>query len=100
MSEAHNITTRLNNSWIDKYGIDSMSGNCGKVAGKLAGLLEAKGIECHWRSGRVAGQDGLHCWLELPDGTILDPTVQQYGAGLNPIVPTDNPRHGDYIAIP
>ena len=50
---------------------------CAAVSWPLQSLLWISfGIEAAYVEGRVAGHE--HCWLRLPDGTIVDGTADQF----------------------
>ncbi len=60
---------------------------CFIICDPLEGLLKESGIAATRIDGNVEGWD--HCWLELGDGRILDPTADQFPnlAGPEPIPP-------------
>ncbi len=55
-------------------GRDS-TGFCLMVSAPLATLLEMHGVVCKM----VEGANCHHCFIELADGRILDPTADQFG---------------------
>jgi hypothetical protein len=71
---AVDLAQALNSWWLRRYGADSMSGNCGKLAYRLAARLPGSQVV----SGSFRGQPGNHAWVEH-HGQILDPSVSQYG---------------------
>jgi hypothetical protein len=50
---------------------------CFAVCAPLEGLLSLAGVDARLR--KVDFMAINHCWLELPDGRILDPTADQFG---------------------
>lgn len=68
------IAQALNSWWLHRYGADSMSGNCGKLAYILAARLPGSQVV----SGSFRDHRGNHAWVEY-HGQILDPSVSQYG---------------------
>ena len=49
---------------------------CFMVSAPLAGYLEACGCRCMLVEGNI--DTWQHFWIELPDGTIVDPTASQF----------------------
>jgi len=49
---------------------------CFAVAAPLQGYLSFTGLKCRLIEGGVG--EWVHFWIELPDGTILDPTADQF----------------------
>lgn len=47
--------------------------------------------------GSFAGSG--HCWLQAPDGTIVDPTAEQFGLEPCAIIAPDDPRQVLYHAL-
>lgn len=90
------LTLALNNKWLRKYGASSMSGNCGKMSSILIDTLTKYGYSGYFVSGIYAGQIGNHCWIELIDGTILDPSINQYGENY-PVIPVSSPNYANYV---
>lgn len=73
--------------------VGSDPGQCYVVAPALAdryGLEVASGF---YLEGDQAGD---HCWTVGPDGTIYDPTANQFGAPL--ITGQRSPRHKQYLS--
>jgi hypothetical protein len=77
--------------WRDEFvkcpflGDGTSDGMCFIVCAPLEGYLNFIGIEARMVDGIVKLPDGgemIHYWLELPDGCVLDPTLDQFGAGL------------------
>lgn len=55
----------------------SSHGACGYVSLHLGDSLAYEGIEAFLCKGDVG--EGIHCWLELADGQIIDLTADQFG---------------------
>ena len=56
-------TYSLNKSWLRKYGVESMSGNCGKIATMLYDKLQENGIKSKFVNGRFENDEiGNHAW--------------------------------------
>lgn len=51
---------------------------CGEVSKYAARHLLADEIDCFKRVGGFGPDGRYHCWVELSDGTIVDPTVLQF----------------------
>jgi len=49
---------------------------CFAVCTALAGYLNFSGYHCRLTEGKVGKCE--HYWLTLPDGTVLDPTADQF----------------------
>jgi hypothetical protein len=50
---------------------------CFMVSAPMVGYLNAIGIKCDCVEGETAGQH--HCWVQFPDGRIIDATAKQFG---------------------
>lgn len=53
---------------------------CRVVCLPLCGYLNALGIECEVITGEFLGAD--HSWIALPDGRIIDPTLDQFSGNV------------------
>lgn len=70
----------LNKQWKERYGVNSMSGNCGKISSILIKRMHQNGYyDCEQASGEFKGYPGNHGWVEW-NNHILDPSVHQFGA--------------------
>ena len=69
-------------------GHGSPAGKCFMVSGALQGFLEFSGIKTQMVEGEVGHWN--HFWLRFPDGTILDPTADQFG--LEPVFIGEKPE--------
>ena len=49
---------------------------CGQTSRAVCAYLESEGIEAQVVDGGFCGN--AHAWVELSDGTIVDPTIRQY----------------------
>lgn len=59
---------------IDKQSSEDC---CAMVCWPLAGLLSAHGVEAQAIEGETIWGVN-HVWLRLPDGRVLDPTIDQF----------------------
>ena len=79
MSDADLIAAALQmrNSVLDAFATDGDStGFCFMVSAPLAGWLSYSGIDCCEKT--VDFGFANHCFVELPDGRILDATADQF----------------------
>lgn len=61
-------------------------GQCGIVSSCVAGMLQDWGVDaCEYWGGAYLMENGKicwdHCWVELPDGTLVDATTDQFQEG-------------------
>ncbi len=57
----------------------SSASKCFMVSSALAGYLSFAGYSCILTKGEIDGEEeSEHFWLTLPDGTIIDPTADQF----------------------
>lgn len=54
----------------------TLAGGCGDVSAVLVEFLQAAGVDASFEGGEYDG-DG-HCWVRLPDGSVLDLTMTQF----------------------
>jgi len=90
------LTNRLAAKWVRRYGVNSLSGNCGKLASILRDALLTHGFHGALHNGVYAGTN--HCWIVV-NGQILDPSIQQFNPNLSPI-PSDTTPYLSRTACP
>ena len=52
---------------------------CGAVSMPLQALLYLYGVKTELMQGLYESGDRNHLWLECEDGTVIDPTADQFG---------------------
>ena len=59
-------------------GKNPSSGQCFVLSVSLQGYLDFMGCKTDLIEGGIRDTDWNHFWLRLPDGTIIDPTADQF----------------------
>ena len=81
---------------------------CAESVEKVSDYLKGQGIP-HTQVGTPEDTQfpyGHHDWIQLDDGTVLDPTITQFGIRDFPgtdktaVIPPDHPMHGMYTQDP
>ena len=81
----------------------------GRPDGRCAKVAEAIEVELGWayRWGHLRLLDGgicwIHCWNQLPDGTVVDATADQFEErwlGDMAVLPPSDPLHASYRPAP
>jgi len=79
------LTISVRNNWIEKYGEDSIPGNCNVLVKRLSKRLTKRKIKHTKVCGWIYIQDGskwYHRWITI-DNTLYDPaTFQIYGQSI------------------
>lgn len=73
--------------------------SCGVTAEEVAEMLRSQGIAASENYGsfqHISGEQPEHAWVNLPDGTILDPTADQFGYEPVRFLHPDHPDHSLY----